>query len=169
MERRRLKQNGKNRRQRRRGSVRSTGDFLDKNNENHSNNRNDEVGLIGSNSEEMPPIGCSVWLPTIGTIQTTKDSRNSTNASSSPSVVKLSSISNYWRFQSFRLPWWYANDDIIKDDDDTKKNCNDASSIIRNDKFPHVVVLGSTFWRNPNVLELAVDTASERAKITTLS
>jgi len=148
-ERRRLKQYGNNRRQRQRSSVGSKDDFSDTNDENQSNDRNLDVGLSGSNSEELPPIGCTVWLPTIGSIQTS-------------SAVKLSSSSNYWRFQSFRLPWWYA-------DSDTAKDRNAATSKFRNNVYPHVVVLGSTFWRNPNVLELAVDTTSKRAKITTVA
>jgi len=169
LERRRLKQSRNNRRQRWRGSVRSKDGLVDTNDENHSNNSNDDMGLSGSNSEEMPPIGCTVWLPTIGSVHTTYNVRYPSEASSSPpSVLKISSISKYWRFQSFRLPWWYANNDIAKDDD-TKKYSSDATSKNTNNKYPHVVVLGSTFWRNPNVLELAVDTRSERAKITTVA
>ena len=78
--------------------------------------------------------------------------------SSPPSTVKLSSVSKYWRFQSFRLPWWYDKKEVGEDD---------GASKARSSNYPHVVVLGSTFWRNPDVLDLAVDTTSERAKVTT--
>ena len=81
------------------------------------------------------------------------------------SEIKLSSTSKYWRFQSFRLPWWYADNDTTKNSE-TKNYWDDATDKIRRDKFPHVVVLGSAFWRNPDIEELAVDTVSERAKIT---
>jgi hypothetical protein len=163
LERRRLKQYGNNNRQRRRGSFRSEDAFVDTNDENESNDRNNDVGLSGSNSDELPPIGCTVWLPTIGSIQTSSNARYSSKGPSSPpSTVKLSSSSNYWRFQSYRLPWWYA-------DSGTAIDRNAATSKIRSNVYPHVVVLGSTFWRNPNVLELAVDTTSKRAKITTMA
>lgn len=153
LERRRLKQRRKNKR---RGGVRSMNSFGD-------------VEFNVSNSKELPPIGCTVWLPTIG-IQTPSNARHlSQSLSSPPSVKKLSSISKYWRFQSFRLPWWYDNNGIHTEDDAGAKNNGNDETIEarRNSKYPHVVVLGSTFWRNPNVLELAVDTASKRAKITT--
>ena len=114
----------------------------------------------GLNSEAAPPpIGCTVWLPTTGDHQTSSQAKFSALSTFSPtSVVKLSSIAEYWRFQSFRLPWWYDNEEIDE---------NDGTSQARSSNYPHVVVLGSTFWRNPNVIDLAVDTTSERAKITT--
>jgi len=143
-ERRRLKQYGKNKK---RGGVKSM-EALDHTKE--------------ANSEELPPIGCTVCLPTIGGTQISSSVRHSTQSHSSPpSVVKLSSTSNYWLFQSFRLPWWY-------DDKDMTENNGTAGSKVRSSNYPHVVVLGSTFWRNPNILELAVDTTSERAKIKTI-
>ncbi len=111
-------------------------------------NESSDADSGGSNSEEFPPIGCTVSLPMIG------DARSS----SPPSVTKLSSISKYWRFQTFRLPWWYDEKDLTENDGKIKKS-----------NFPHVVVLGSTFWRNPNVLELAVDTTSQRAKLKTVT
>ena len=115
-----------------------------------------DVELSGLNSEAAPPpIGCNVWLPTTGHHQASSQAKFS---SSPTSVVKLSSVAEYWRFQSFRLPWWYDNHEIGE---------NDGTSQARSSNYPHVVVLGSTFWRNPNVLDLAVDTTSERAKITT--
>jgi hypothetical protein len=113
------------------------------------------------------PIGCTVWLPTIGGSRTTSTNNDldlsSSQSPSDPNVVKLSSVSNYWRFQSFRLPWWYDNDDGVRSEN-TGLNNNDNN--FRNN-HPHVIVLGSAFWRNPNVQELAVDTTSNRAKIVT--
>ena len=122
---------------------------------NQSNKRKNALVADESYSEEAP-IACTVRLPTFG-----NNARYSSKAHSSrPSAVSLSSNSKYWRFQSFRLPWWYA-DNVRAEDDDS------SSKITKN--FPHVVVLGSTFWRNPNVLELAIDTTSKRAKIVTVT
>ncbi len=140
-ERRRLKQYGK---KIKRGGVNSM-EGLDHTNE--------------ANSEELPPVGCTVCLPTIGGTQISSSVRHLTQSHSlPPSVVKLSGASNYWLFQSFRLPWWYDDKDM------TENNGSKA----RSSNYPHVVVLGSAFWRNPNILELAVDTTSERAKIKTV-
>lgn len=49
-----------------------------------------------------------------------------------------------------------------------QKNDGEASKAKSKNNYPHVVVLGSTFWRNPNVRELAIDTVSERVKIVTM-
>jgi len=102
-----------------------------------------------SDNDDDEPIGCTVWLPTIGDIQTTS--------------MKLTSVSNYWRFQSFRLPWWYDNSDDARSESGVD---NDGKGF---NNYPHVVVLGSAFWRNPDVQELAVDTRSNRAKIITIA
>jgi len=102
-----------------------------------------------SDNDDDEPIGCTVWLPTIGDIQTTS--------------IKLTSVSNYWRFQSFRLPWWYDNSDDARSESGVD---NDGKGF---NNYPHVVVLGSAFWRNPDVQELAVDTRSNRAKIITIA
>ena len=149
--------------ERQRGSVGSKNRSVHANNDKDHRNisRNDGLGLHELlDSEE--PIGCTVWLPTIGSIRTTslhEQSSSSKSSSSPPSLVKLSSISNYWRFQSYRLPWWYADSNNV-----AKKDKDEDT-----EKFPHVVVLGSTFWRNPDVLELAVDTTSKRGKIRTMA
>mmetsp|Transcript_8993 Transcript_8993/g.17811 ORF Transcript_8993/g.17811 Transcript_8993/m.17811 type:complete len:726 (+) Transcript_8993:103-2280(+) len=128
------------------------------------NDDEDKRVPMESNSEEITPIGCTVWLPTISRIPTASSSTTplaSKYSSSAPGIaVELSSISSYWRFQSFRLPWWYA--------DNATKNDGEASKAKSKNNYPHVVVLGSTFWRNPNVRELAIDTVSERVKIVTM-
>jgi hypothetical protein len=54
--------------------------------------------------------------------------------------LELKSRDQYWRFSSFRLPWFY-----------------DESS------HPHIIALGSTFWANTD--SLVIDTISRRAKI----
>jgi hypothetical protein len=74
----------------------------------------------------------------------------------------LSSISEYWRFQAFRLPWWYV--DKVDGHNSNPDNLNSEASSL----FPHVVVLGSTFWRNRNRIQgLCVDTISRRANLLT--
>jgi hypothetical protein len=125
--------------------------------------------MVNNDDNDNEPIGCTVWLPTIGSSRTTSTKKDldvsSSQSPSDPCIVKLSSVTNYWRFQSFRLPWWYDNDDGVRRENDGPNN-NDNNS--RNN-YPHVVVLGSAFWRNPNVQELSVDTKSNRAKIATIS
>jgi hypothetical protein len=136
--------------------VGSKDPLVDTNDENHSGIGSNEVGLSGNRFEEVPPIGCTVWLPTIGSCEGPPNAKAYLSPSS---AVKLSSTSNYWRFQSFRLPWWYA---------DTKNRWNVETSEAADKNYPHVVVLGSAFWMNPNIVELAIDTTSKRAKIRTV-
>jgi hypothetical protein len=57
--------------------------------------------------------------------------------------LELKSLDQYWRFSSFRLPWFY-----------------DESS------HPHIIALGSTFWASTD--SLVIDTISRRAKIIVL-
>eukprot|EP00536_Pseudo-nitzschia_multiseries_P018734 jgi/Psemu1/57077/gm1.57077_g len=135
--------------------------------------------------EGILPIGCTVWLPTKchhGYHSSTPSSSSYDSSAASfasatseeNGTVRLSSVSDYWRFQSFRLPWWYA--DIAAANAATaaaheeRKTKNGTSTNTRTDNnydFPHVVVLGSAFWRNPSVRELTIDTVSRRAKIAT--
>jgi hypothetical protein len=129
----------------------------------------DDKIMVDNDDNDDEPISCTVWLPTIGSSRTTSTNKDldvsSSQSPSDPCIVKLSSVSNYWRFQSFRLPWWYDNNDGVRSENDGLNN-NDNNS--RNN-YPHVVVLGSAFWRNPNVQELSVDTKSNRAKIATIA
>jgi hypothetical protein len=81
--------------------------------------------LFGSRSDSSSAIieGATVTLPTVG-----------------GKAMELSSLDKYWRFSSFRLPWF--------DDDE---------------RHPHIIALGSTFWANTDSLVIDVD--SQRAKI----
>ena len=136
-----------------------------------------------------PPIGCTVWLPTIA-------SSSSSSSSSKPkqNCVELSSDAKYWRFQSFCLPWWYEDTAAatpaaaapVRSETDTSsttplQRLTTTMTPTRKVKtpvpapttnsttppvYPHVIVLGSTFWRHPSVQELAIDTISHRATIT---
>ena len=58
-------------------------------------------------------------------------------------TIDLTSSDQYWRYSSFKLPWF--------DDED---------------RHPHIIALGSTFWTN--VESLVVDVDSQRAKIVPL-
>ena len=93
--------------------------------------------MVDNDDNDDEPIGCTVWLPTIGSSRTTSTNKDldvsSSQSPSDPCIVKLSSVSNYWRFQSFRLPWWYDNDDGVKSENDGPSN-NDNNS--RNN-YPH--------------------------------
>jgi hypothetical protein len=55
-------------------------------------------------------------------------------------AMELPSFDEYWQFSSFRLPWF--------DDEE---------------RHPHIIALGSTFWANTDSLVIDVD--SQRAKI----
>jgi len=157
-ERRRQKKDWKNQQLRRGDDLEN--DFDDAKVKNESKKLHDAHKANESNFEEAPS-SCTVRLPTFCSTKRPDKARYSSEARSANSTaVTLSSVSRYWRFQSFRLPWWYADNVRTKDDDTTNTT---------KDKFPHVVVLGSTFWRNPDVLELAIDTTSKRAKIVTVT
>mmetsp|Transcript_90826 Transcript_90826/g.185060 ORF Transcript_90826/g.185060 Transcript_90826/m.185060 type:complete len:337 (+) Transcript_90826:2-1012(+) len=173
LERRRVNQCGMKAQQRRlrQGNLQSNDDFGGKTEYDQRNNiDNSKLVLAESTLDETQPIGCTVWLPTVGNFHATTNPNTSVGASSSlPFSVELSSDSNYWRFQSFRLPWWYADQSEGASGNNTKYISNPVAAKLRNNDFPHVVVLGSTFWRNPDVQGLSVDTTSERAKITTVA
>jgi hypothetical protein len=74
--------------------------------------------------------GITVTLPTTTT----------TTTRSGSSKIELSSCDDYWRFSSFRLPW-FDNEE----------------------RHPHIIALGCTFWAN--VDSLVIDTITRRAKI----
>ena len=139
-----------------------------------------------------PPIGCTVWLPTIAS---SSSSSSSSSSVQKQNCVELSSDAKYWRFQSFRLPWWYEDTAAatpaaaapVRSETDTSNTkplhcltttmtptrkvktpvpAPTTTSTTTPPVYPHVIVLGSTFWRHPSVQELAIDTISHRATIT---
>lgn len=76
--------------------------------------------------EEKSPsslTGVTVRLPTTG-----------------GTTVELASLDKYWRVSSFRLPWFYDDE-----------------------QHPHIIALGSTFWAHTD--SLVIDTSTQRAKI----
>jgi hypothetical protein len=78
----------------------------------------------------------------------------------------LSSTPDHWRFQSFRLPWWYADRGGDSDNGGTSNNNDNPKSASA--LFPHVIVMGSTFWRNQQQIQgLCIDTVGRRATILT--
>jgi hypothetical protein len=94
---------------------------------------------------QLNPTGCQVEL-------VCDDDNNTT--------LTLSSDTTYWRFQSFRLPWWYDQQSI--DTDAPNDSVQDDHRL-----YPHVIVLGSTFWNHVNVESLCVDTIQKMARIGT--
>ncbi|KAG7362009.1 hypothetical protein IV203_025675 [Nitzschia inconspicua] len=78
-------------------------------------------------------------------------------------TMTLSSNPEYWRFQSFRLPWWYEQDESQQfGKEGSVVNPTNTNSLLL---YPHVVVLGSTFWKNNNVQTLCVDTIQRKIRI----
>jgi hypothetical protein len=102
-----------------------------------NNNTNNGGGIVGDEDDSNRQIndprtslrGLTVTLST-----------NNNQESSSSTTVRLSSNDKYWRFSSFRLPWF---------DDEAR--------------HPHIIALGCTFWAN--VESLGIDTITRRAKI----
>jgi hypothetical protein len=115
----------------------------------------------GDNQQYSQPTGCTVSLRTLGSNNGNNDIYNK-KKTERRDTLDLSSISEYWRFQAFRLPWWYV--DKVDGHNSNPDNLNSETSSL----FPHVVVLGSTFWRNRNRIQgLCVDTISRRANLLT--
>lgn len=96
-------------------------------------------------ADVLQPCGCQVELEL-----------DDDNDMTKTKTVRLSSTPEYWRFQSFSLPWWY----------DELEQTSSADAATRNSgSYPHVVVLGSTFWRDDNIQSLCVDTVQQKAQI----
>jgi hypothetical protein len=93
--------------------------------------------------KDKEPIGCTILL-------SAQDGNHEVGGGGkhNKTTVKVSSYQKHWRFQSFRLPWWYESNDS-------------------KDSFPHVVVLGSAFWRHPTMESLTLDTNCGIATIQT--
>ena len=84
----------------------------------------------------------NVWLP-----EGTDNGSNSSSSSSSDKCgggggggVELKSQDKYFYLSSFRIPWFYDED-----------------------RHPHIVAVGTTFWTNTK--SLAVDLISQRVRI----
>ena len=102
---------------------------------------------------DILPTGCDVTFHT-GEDKYGADPGNSSSHFKKKSLTSLRSDPAYWRFQSFRLPWWWEDiTDLI-----------DSQSPPWQPP-PHVIVLGSAFWRNSFVQSLAIDIADKQIKI----
>jgi hypothetical protein len=105
----------------------------------------------GKEEGEMVPVGAQVELQSDDVTKT---------------GVMLASNPEFWRFQSFRLPWWYEEEEEMEQEPNEIQEALPKTNPRK--WYPHVVVLGSTFWRNDRIQSLDVVASQRRARITIL-
>jgi hypothetical protein len=103
---------------------------------------------------DIVPTSCDVMFDTAEDKYGTVLGKSSSRLKKKKSLTTLRSDPDYWRFQSFRLPWWWED---MTDTIDAQPPPSQRP--------PHVIVLGSAFWRNDCIQSLAVDIIDKQITI----